>query len=122
MKDGYEPSCVGPMPPEVITKRAILARIARLFDPMGWLAPIIVLAKGIMRELWLAKTGWDEPVTPECERLWREGYSHLDCISQIKISRWNYFTLQVQFVEVHGFTDASKNAYGATVYLSQVNG
>ena len=37
------------------TKRSVLSRIARIFDPMGWLAPIVITAKIIMQSLWILK-------------------------------------------------------------------
>ena len=43
-----------------ITKRKVLAGIARLFDPCGWLSPIVLLAKQLMQDLWKAKLEWDE--------------------------------------------------------------
>ena len=39
------------------TKRSVLSRIARIFDPMGWLAPVVVTAKIIMQSLWIFKVG-----------------------------------------------------------------
>ena len=54
-----------------ITKRAILLRIARIFDLMRWISPIVVLAKMLMRELWVTKSIFDEPVNSECLRLWQ---------------------------------------------------
>ena len=44
------------------TKRQILSVIAKLFDPVGWLGPIVVVAKLLMQELWEDKAGWDEGV------------------------------------------------------------
>ena len=35
------------------TKHSVLSRIARLFDPKGWLVPIVITAKIIMQSLWL---------------------------------------------------------------------
>ncbi|KMQ86254.1 hypothetical protein RF55_14807 [Lasius niger] len=35
------------------TKRTILSQTARLFDPLGWLAPIIIRAKFIIQAAWL---------------------------------------------------------------------
>lgn len=37
------------------TKREVLSTIAKLFDPCGWLAPIIVIGKQIMQQVWLDK-------------------------------------------------------------------
>ena len=38
-------------------------------------------------------------------------------ISKITIPRWNQFTSVARAVEIHCFSDASKQAYGATLYL-----
>ena len=42
------------------TKRSLLSRVARIFDPMGWLAPIVITAKIIMQSLRILKISWDE--------------------------------------------------------------
>ena len=44
------------------SKRAILSEIAKIFDPLGLLGPIILYAKNIMQELWKEKLHWDESV------------------------------------------------------------
>ncbi|KAL4083902.1 hypothetical protein QTP88_029218 [Uroleucon formosanum] len=41
-----------------ITKRTVLSTIARLYDPIGALGPVLLWAKGLMQELWLEKIGW----------------------------------------------------------------
>ncbi|XP_063616099.1 uncharacterized protein LOC134789421 [Cydia splendana] len=40
------------LPEQPVTKRNVLADIASLFDPMGWLAPAVVIAKTFMQKLW----------------------------------------------------------------------
>ncbi|XP_075167730.1 uncharacterized protein LOC142239861 [Haematobia irritans] len=42
------------------TKREVLSFIAKLFDPCGWLAPVIVVAKLVMQQIWLDKIDWDD--------------------------------------------------------------
>lgn len=39
--------------PSKFTKRSVLSQIAQIFDPTGWLAPVIVTAKIFMQRLWL---------------------------------------------------------------------
>lgn len=54
---------------EACTKREILSHIASLFDPMGLVRPVTVVAKIIMQSLWLGKVGWDKRLYKEvCER------------------------------------------------------
>ncbi|XP_023247401.1 uncharacterized protein LOC111643561 [Copidosoma floridanum] len=48
--------------PSIITKRIILSETAKLFDPLGWLAPVIVTAKIMMQDLWINKFDWDVPI------------------------------------------------------------
>ncbi|XP_059221109.1 uncharacterized protein LOC131995877 [Stomoxys calcitrans] len=43
-----------------MTKRKILSAIAQLFDPAGWITPIIIRAKILMQQLWLEGFEWDD--------------------------------------------------------------
>ncbi|XP_029171618.1 uncharacterized protein LOC114940982 [Nylanderia fulva] len=49
-------------PTAVATKRSILSVIARIFDPLGWATPVVIVAKNLMQELWIRTCGWDEPL------------------------------------------------------------
>ena len=99
------------------TKRSVLSRIARIFDPMGWLAPVVITAKIIMQSLWILKVSWDEELPLDISNRWQTWLQDLHFISHIKIPRWSGFTPHCELVEVHGFADASKFAYGAVIYL-----
>lgn len=63
------------MSPEC-TKRSILSTIYKLYDPLGWVSPVIVTAKILIQELWLLKREWDDKLPPEVGR-WREYCSEL---------------------------------------------
>ncbi|XP_058448970.1 uncharacterized protein LOC131428928 [Malaya genurostris] len=47
---------------KTLTKRLILSSIAKLFDPVGLIAPVVIRAKILMQQLWLLSIGWDDPV------------------------------------------------------------
>lgn len=108
-------------PPE-LTKRTVLSRIARLFDPLGWLAPVVIKAKIIMQLLWQEKKGWDDEIDAEYQIMWNKWENELSQINQFKLPRWNSYNPQAEIVEIHGFADASKMAYGASLYLRVVDG
>ena len=50
-------------PPEKdfpLTKRNFLKKIAKLFDPVGFLAPFIIRDKILLQEMWAAGMDWDD--------------------------------------------------------------
>ncbi|XP_043468095.1 uncharacterized protein LOC122502219 [Leptopilina heterotoma] len=99
-----------------ITKRIILAGIARLYDPVGWLSPIIIIAKVLMQDLWRNQQSWDDPLPSSLTHRWLTFKNNLSHISNIRISRW-IGTSQGDALENHGFGDASKTAYAAVIYI-----
>ncbi|XP_062704650.1 uncharacterized protein LOC134286956 [Aedes albopictus] len=105
---------------QVWTRRNILSSIAKLFDPLGLISPVIIVAKMQMQELALLNSGWDAPVPADIERKWKAFYSHLDKISELRISR---FALVSNWIDVqfHCFADASTLAYGACLYVRTTN-
>lgn len=54
------------------TKRKIVSCVAQLYDPNGYISPVIVIAKIIIQKLWQSKVDWDEFVGTEMERIWNE--------------------------------------------------
>ncbi|XP_075150809.1 uncharacterized protein LOC142224916 [Haematobia irritans] len=55
------------VPTAPLTKRKILSIVAKIFDPAGWLAPIIVVAKILLQQLWINGTDWDEEIHGFCD-------------------------------------------------------
>ncbi|KAG8238196.1 hypothetical protein J437_LFUL017364 [Ladona fulva] len=47
------------------SKRMLLSNIARIFDPIGGLSPIVFWCKCLLQSLWKLNIGWDEPVPLE---------------------------------------------------------
>ncbi|XP_076660440.1 uncharacterized protein LOC143363793 [Halictus rubicundus] len=99
------------------TKRSILSEIARLFDPLGWLAPVIVRAKILLQDLWLAGVTWDQPLDEGLTCRWRSFRGDLSALSEVHVPRWIHHSSGSLEVELHGFCDASERAYAAAVYL-----
>ncbi|XP_058840343.1 uncharacterized protein LOC131695821 [Topomyia yanbarensis] len=99
---------------EAPTKRSILSDIAKLFDPLGLIAPVIVRAKILMQEMWLLSTGWDEPVPENVCHKWNKYHQELPKISAYRVTR--YVFLPQSTIQLHTFADASESAYGACTY------
>ncbi|XP_045459918.1 uncharacterized protein LOC123670468 [Melitaea cinxia] len=102
-----------------ITKRQILSNIAKLYDPLGWLAPVVVIAKIIIQKLWKSGLEWDDTVQGSLLAEWLNFRENLIHIKEITIPRSLHFS-RTSSVELHVFADASLLAYGAVVYIRVV--
>ena len=99
-----------------LTKRSILSRIALMFDPLGVLGPSIVLAKIFMQKLWRLKSDWDESLPEELHTEWQSYERELPSLRKITVPR-TVIESNFSRIEIHGFSDAGENAYGACVYI-----
>ncbi|XP_023246929.1 uncharacterized protein LOC111643396 [Copidosoma floridanum] len=97
------------------TKRTMLAALAGLFDPCGWLAPIVLNAKLLLQDLWRARLGWDEPAPISMTRRWAEFTAELQAISTFTLPRWIGVGPSSE-LHLHGFSDASRRAMAAVIY------
>ncbi|KAL7291704.1 hypothetical protein TKK_0014493 [Trichogramma kaykai] len=102
--------------PSVITKRNILSDVAKLFDPLGWLAPVTITSKIILQDLWIEKVDWDVPVQGELAQRWQRFRTSIGEVARLRIPRWFGGGEQDSWT-LHGFADASKRAYAAAVYI-----
>ncbi|XP_038106245.1 uncharacterized protein LOC119766001 [Culex quinquefasciatus] len=98
------------------TKRSIFSEIGRLFDPIGFLSPVIVVAKLYMQKLWLIELPWDAKVEGDLLASWLCFRRALPKVSEIRIPRY-VITPSTVAIELHGFSDASVVAYGANIYV-----
>ncbi|XP_062527351.1 uncharacterized protein LOC110386617 isoform X2 [Bombyx mori] len=107
------------LPPQKlpITKRVILSDISRLFDPLGCTAPVIIQAKIYMQKLCLSGLSWDQEVTSNLLDEWISFRDNLPALNQVTVPRWVNKSKDTTYLELHGFSDGSNDAYSAVVYL-----
>ena len=109
------------IPDDVVpTKRVVLSFIARLFDPLGLLTPVTMVAKCLFQTLWQLGLQWDEPLPEESRSIVMRWLRGLESLKQFRVSR-AYSVLgwsgDEGAMELHAFGDASPDGYGAAVYL-----
>ena len=102
--------------PIVYTKRGILSLIFRIFDPLGLITPIVLMAKQFVQQIWLLGLGWDDEVPESTKIQWEKFTNKLPAISQIKAPRYISLLDPASF-DLIAFSDGSKKGYGATVYI-----
>jgi len=99
-----------------ITKRMLLSHLNKIFDPLGFLAPVLVRGKIFLQQLWQMKIHWDKPLDADLTRRWEAFYKGLYQLSCIPIPRKCIPSFSSE-VQLHGFCDASEEAFGAAIYV-----
>lgn len=104
------------IPKSTPTRRSILSCIARLYDPMGWLSPVILWAKAFIQHLWINGTDWDTPLSDDLIQKWHSFTSTLHSLREVHIPR-HTGVIHATRIELHGFCDASETGLSASTYL-----
>nr|XP_029733635.1 uncharacterized protein LOC109411900 [Aedes albopictus] len=103
------------------TKRTVYSDIAKLFDPLGLLGPLIFAAKVKLQKLWHLEVDWDEALSTEETESWECFRNQIVQMGEISIPRCVLPYNSSNSIELHGFCDASDLGYGACAYIRSVD-
>ncbi|KAI7802084.1 hypothetical protein IRJ41_024663 [Triplophysa rosa] len=101
------------------TRRGMLSVSSSVYDPLGFLAPVVLPAKIMLQELCRRKLGWDENVPNDIARHWVQWLKELNVLSEFKVKRCikpgscGFY----RHAQLHHFSDASLQGYGTVTYL-----
>ena len=102
-----------------VTRRGILSIVSSVYDPLGFVAPFILNAKLILQDLCRKKLDWDDVIPEDIMRHWQAWLQELTKLEQVAIDRCfkppNFG--EVSSTQLHHFSDASQQGYGAVTYL-----
>ncbi|GBM16942.1 hypothetical protein AVEN_267331-1 [Araneus ventricosus] len=98
-----------------VTKRLVLSTIARVFDPLGILGPMVTKAKIFLEKLWLLNLKWDDLLPAKEADEWQQFSSALQNVNDIEVDRCILLP-KPDLIEIYGFVDAIEAAYGTAVY------
>ena len=107
-----------------LTRRGLLSTICSLYDPLGFVSPVIFIAKKILRDACQTNDlSWDDDIPEELKGTWIKWMEDLNLIQQVKVDRC---IKRVDFGKVvssqlHAFSDASCVGYGICVYIRVVD-
>ena len=105
------------------TRRGILSTVSSIFDPLGFVALLLLDGKIIVQELCKEGADWDDPVPEQVKSRWEQWRTELQVLEKFSIPRCykpEDFG-QVVGTELHHFSDASTKGYGQCSYLWQEN-
>lgn len=105
--------------PHSVTRRGILPIVSSLYDPLGFVAPVILPAKQILQQLYKLKIRWDETIPLHMSQSWQRWLDDLSLLSTYSVNRC-FITKgfeDLTLAELHHFCDASETGFGAVSYL-----
>jgi len=100
----------------VHTKRSVLQNISSIYDPCGFLAPVVFFAKEFIQQLWLSGLTWDTPLPDELGKTWNNFLLDLPKLEMITFDRSLLISNAVD-IQLHGFSDSSPKGMAACVYV-----
>ncbi|XP_015754706.1 PREDICTED: uncharacterized protein LOC107334287 [Acropora digitifera] len=105
------------------TRRGILSVVSSIYDPLGFIAPLILSAKAILRDLCRKGLNWDDRIPHEDLVRWEDWLKELPKLEQFAVERCLKPTNfgRIASSQLHNFSDASGEGYGAVSYLRVVN-
>ncbi|KAK3082658.1 hypothetical protein FSP39_001646 [Pinctada imbricata] len=101
------------------TRRGVLSSINSLFDPMGFVAPVTIAGKAILREAMCSGQDWDEPLTQAFHDKWQKWRDSLQHLQTLRIPRTycHLPLMEASEKDLLIFCDASEAAISAVSYV-----
>lgn len=85
-----------------------------MYDPLGFIAPFILVGKQILQQMCKDETDWDSPLSDDLSARWLRWKLDLNNLKDLKVNRClkpSDFGETVS-VELHHFSGASTQGYG----------
>jgi len=102
--------------------RTVLSISARVYDVLGLISPVTIVARILMQSIWQKKLHWDQELPTEMKRRFWEWADELKHVTSVKVPR-HFFkgSHRPCRSQLHVYCDASTKAYGAVAYLRTEN-
>ena len=118
-------------PDKPFTRRGVLSVVNSIYDPSGLAVPVLLEGRLLLQRLVTmgkkknnnAPLGWDDPLPDSLQSQWQSWQASLLNLEKLSAPRCYHpagFGTTARR-EIHAFSDASKDAIGTAVYLSQTN-
>ena len=106
-----------------LTRRGVLSSVSSLYDPLGFIAPVVLAGKQILQQMCVDGADWDDPLPEALCVKWEKWRASLECLHSLQIERClkpKGFGQPV-VTELHHFSDASSSGFGQCSYIRQLN-
>ena len=96
-----------PIESQHLTKKNILKILASIYDPLGFISPVLLIGKILFRNLCDLRIPWDNEIPQEIENKWVKWVNGLNI--KIEIPRSISIRETITVTDIHRFSDASIN-------------
>lgn len=107
-------SLVGPP-----TQWTILSNLQRVFDPLGFAAPVLLGPKILLQKSWMAKIGWDDELPSDIQATISKWLEQRHLLNECRFPRRIFLN---DNSSMHVFCDASKVAFASCIFLRTEEG
>ena len=114
---GYEVK----VPDRPATRRGLLSALSSVYDPLGFISPVVLQAKILLQEACQQSLAWDDPLPDELAQQWFTWLEAIPRVREIDIPRCFKPIQTLGVAQLHHFADGSSKAYGAVTYLRTVD-
>lgn len=97
------------------TKRGLLSVTASIYDPIGWLLPVIMKLRMLLQTLWLQKKDWDDKIDDQTKNAFETCIRMLPMLADLRVPRWTGSS-KTNLPQIVGFCDASGDGFAAVLY------
>ena len=102
--------------------RTVLSITARVYDVLGLITPVTVIARMLMQKIWKKKLNWDQELPAELKKEFWSWVDELAHLSSVRVPH-QYFNggNRPKTAQLHVCCDSSKDARCAVAYLRSTN-
>lgn len=106
-----------------LTRRGVLSTVASIYDPLGFIAPFVLVGKQMLQQMCKERIGWDEELPEILKPQWESWIRDLPNLTNMQVKR-SFLPSDfgnVKRYELHHFSDASFSGYGVCTYLRAIS-
>ena len=87
----------------------MLRDVYSLYNPLGFINPVIILAKVLLQKIWELGYAWDDKLNSELVEEWHQISLQIDSVIPKRFDRWLGIK-EFDNVSLHIFADAGKDS------------
>ncbi|XP_052791490.1 uncharacterized protein LOC128225631 [Mya arenaria] len=99
------------------TRRGILSTINSVYDPVGFVAPVVITGKLLLQDLVSVNQEWDDSLPEDNITVWQDWCSSLSSLNMLGIPRHCIQSSSEATKELHVYNDASERVIAAVAYI-----